>query len=243
MKFHLKKELEEAFTPPEPKGRDGFLAAIPYPKLTYPEFVLSQIGYIRKRVWFVSAVILLAGIGAVCIMPERDMSFLWVISALVPLLAVLTAAEISRSDIFGMSEIEAGCRFALPQVMVARMIILGVCNFAVIAAAAVILGIFSPFGIAKSALYILTPYTLVNGISLAIFDRVRGQDGVYLSAAAALAVSLAGVIFSGKGLYGGRSANAFMAAVCAAGVILTVMQIKKLLVGKENDYGYYGIKA
>ena len=239
MNFNLKKELGEAFTPPEPKGRDNFLAAIPYPKLTYPEFVLSQICYIRKRVWLVSVIILLAGIGIVCIIPDSRMVLVWTISALIPLLAVLTAAEISRSDIFGMSEIEAGCRFALPQVIGARMIILGICNFAVIAAATVISGIFSPFGIARSALYILTPYVLVNGISLAIFGRVRGQDGVYLSAAAALAVSLAGVILLGKDFYDERSANALMAAVCAAGAILTIVQSKKILVGKDN---YYGIK-
>lgn len=237
--MNLKKEIYKACEPPEPKGRDSFLAAIPYPKLTYPEFVLSQVCYIRKRVWLVSVIILLAGIGTVCIVPESSMMLVWVISALIPLLAVLTAAEISRSDIFGMSEIEAGCRFALPQVMGARMIILGICNFAVIAAATVILGIFSPFGIAKSALYILTPYVSVNGISLAIFSRVRGQDGVYLSAAAALAISLAGVILFGKEFYDERLANFLMAVVCVAGVILMIVQSKKILVGKDN---YYGIK-
>ena len=239
MKINLKKELAEAFIPPEPKERDGFLAAFCYPKLTYLEFILSQIRYIRKRVWFVSVIILLAGIGTVCIMPESIMILVWGISALIPLLAVLTAAEISRSDVFRMSEIEEGCRFALPQVVGARMIILGVCDFFVIAALTVILGVFSPLDITRSALYILTPYVLVNGSSLAIFDRVRGQDGVYLSAAVAFTVSLAGVIFSGREFYDERSANFFMAAVCAAGWVLMVMQIKKILIGKDN---YYGVK-
>lgn len=237
--MNIKKEISKACEPPEPKGRDGFLAAIPYPKLTYPEFVLSQTGYIRKRMWVISAFILLAGIFTACVVPYREMTLLWVLSSLAPFLAVLTAAEISRSDIFGMSEIEAGCRFALPQVIGARMIILGICNFTVIAAATVILGIFSPFGIARSALYILTPYVSVNGISLAIFDRVKGQDGVYLSAAAALTVSLAGVMLSGKDFYGKMSVNFFMTAVCAAGIILMIVQSKKILVGKDN---YYGIK-
>lgn len=237
MKLNLKKELGEAFIPPAPKSRDGFLKAFTYPKLTYPEFVLAQICYVRKRMWVISALILLAGIFTACAAPHGEMSLLWTLSSLTPLLAVLTAAEISRSDIFGMSEIEAGCRFALPQVIGARMIILGVCNFAVISAAAVILGVFSPYGIARSALYILTPYVSVNGLSLVIFGRVRGQDGVYLSAAAALAVSLAGVIFSGKEIYDKFFTNALTAAVCAAGVILTIVQGKKILVGKDNYYG------
>lgn len=237
MKYDLKRELAEAFIPPEPKARDGFLAAFFYPKLTYPEFVLSQIRYIRKRVWFASIIVLLAGIGTVCIMPENSMMLIWGIASLIPLLAVLTAAEISRSDMFGMSELEGGCRFALPQVVGARMIILGVCDFLVIAASTVILGVFSPLDIARSALYILTPYVLVNGSSLAIFNRVRGQDGVYLSVAVAFAVSLAGMIFSGREFYDRRAATLFMAAVCAAGWVLTVVQIKKMLIGKDNYYG------
>lgn len=238
MTFKLKKEIREAFTPPEPKGRDGFLSSIPYPKLTYPEFLLSQIGYIRKRVWLFSAAVLLVGIGMVCIMPENGMMLIWIMSALIPFLAVLTASEISRSDVFGMSEIEASCRFALPQVMGARMIILGVCNFAVISAVTVITGIFSPFGIAKSALYILMPYVFVCGVSLAVFDKTRGQDGVFISAAAALAVSLAGIIFN-RSFYGGQTMNIFSMALCIVGMALMTFNIKKILVGKDN---YYGIK-
>lgn len=237
MKINLKKELREAFTPPAPTGRDSFLATIPYPKLTYPEFIMSQICYIRKRVWFISLLILLSGVGTVCIVPDSGMMPVWVISALIPFLALMTAAEISRSDIFGMSEIESACRFSLPQVIGARMIILGVCNFALIAAAAAALGIFSPFGIAKSALYILTPYVLVNGISLGIFGRVRGQDGVFLSATVALAVSLAGMIFLRKEIFNERTTTVFMLVICVFGTLLMTVQLRKILTRKENSYG------
>ncbi|MDE6580473.1 MAG: hypothetical protein K2K41_08070 [Ruminiclostridium sp.] len=237
--MNLKKEIYKACKPPDQKGRDSFLSAITYPKLTYLEFVLLQICYIRKRIWLVSGITLLVGIGTTCVIPNSSMFFLWAMSALIPFLAVLTAAEISRANIFGMAEIEAGCRFALHQVMGARMIILGVCNFAVIAVAAAVLGIFSPFGIVKSALYIFTPYVLVNGLSLAIFSRIRGQDGVYLSSATALAVSLAGEILLGKDFYDKRTTSLFFVAFCTIGAILMTLQIRKILVGKDN---YYGIK-
>lgn len=235
----IKKEIYKAAEPPEPQNRDSFLKSLPYPKLTYPEFVLSQIVYIRKRMWAISAFVILAGVFTVCVVPYREMVLLWVLSSLTPLLAVFTSAEISRSDLFGMSELEAGCKFALPQLAGARMLILGVCNFIVISAASVLLGIFSPLGIARSALYILTPFVSVCGISLAVLNKTRGQDGIYLSAAAALAVSLAGVIFFGKELFDERSTNTIMTAVCAVGVVLMTVQIKKLLIRKDN---YYGIK-
>lgn len=236
MAINLKKELGEAFTPPEPKDRDRFLAAIPYPKLTYSEFILSQLGYIRKRIWFASAAIMLAAAGTVCALPESGMTLVWFLSALVPFLAALTAAEISRSDIFGMSEIESACRFAVPQITAARMLILGVCNFIVIAVLTALSGIHTPLGFARSALYIFTPYIAVNGLSLWIFGRVRGHDGVYLSAAAALAVSLAGIIiFRGIG-FGGNSVNIFNAVVSVLGTAAAAVQLKKFF-GKERFYG------
>lgn len=237
MKINLKKELGEAFTPPVPKRRERFLTALPYPKLTYPDFVLSQVGYIRKRIWLFSLLILMAGIGTVCLVPDSSMLLVWILSALIPFLAVLTAAEISRSDIFGMSEIESGCKFALPQVIGARMIILGICNFAVIAAMSAVLGIFSAFGIAKAALYILTPYVLVNGISLSILGKVQGQEGVFLCAAAALAVAMAGMILLKNGRWDEGWTNLWMTIVCTAGVVLTMVQNKKLLIGKDKIYG------
>lgn len=239
MRIDIKKEIAGACTPPEPKGRDTFLAAVCYPKLTYPEFVLSQIGYIRKRIWLISAVVLLSGTG-VCVIPETDERLVWLVSALIPMLAVQTAAEISRSDLFGMSEMEAACRFDLTNLASARMLILGVCNFVVIFAAAAFLGFFSSLGIAKSILYILTPYVLAAGISLAILRKAKGSDGVYLSTAAALAIGLFGAEILGRNHYHHfeqRTLNSLMLIVCAGGAVFMVVQIKNLLMRKDYCYG------
>lgn len=237
--MNLKKEIYEASEPPAPNGRDDFLKALPYPKITYPEFIFSQIGYIRKRMWAISAAVLLAGLAAVSIASDGSVPVLWVISSLAPFLAVFTAAEISRSSVFGMSEIEAGCRFSLPQLAGARMLILGVCNFAVISVGAIISGIFSPFGIAMSALYILSPYVCVCGASLAVFRKTRGQDGVYISGGIALAVSVFGMVFFPENRQQSSVCFANLSGflLCAAGTVLTVVQIKKILVGKDIYFG------
>lgn len=237
MKKSMKKELKKAFLPPAPKEKESFLAAISYPKLSYPEFVLSQIGYISKIIWIFSLAVVLSGVAAVNIAPDNKLMLIWIISALIPFLAVLTAAEISRSDVFGMSEIESGCRFSLQQLIGARMIILGICNFAVIAITSVVLDLISIFGIAKAALYIFTPYVLTNGISIAVLGRVRGQEGLYLSASAAVGVSLAGVILSKNIFLGKESANILLTVIFIAGAVMMAVQNKKLLMGKDKIYG------
>lgn len=233
----VKKELRNAFTPPKPQGKDKFLKAIHYPKMSYFEFILSQICYIRKRIWIFSIVLLLISIGAVCVIPQDQMYAVWIVSAVIPFLALLTATEISRSDLFGMSEIESGCRFSLPQLTGARMIILGACDFTVIPIVAVILSTFSPLGIIKTALYILTPFIIVNGISLAILNKVNGSDGILLSAAATVGVSLAGVLSFSRIAFDERLINTICAALCFAGLIVIAVQIKKIMIGKDNCYG------
>ncbi len=233
----LKKALQNAFTPPKAQGRDKFIRSINYPKMSYLGFILSQVCYIRKRIWIFSLALLLITLGAVCVIPQDQKYAVWIVSAFIPFLALLTATEISRSDIFGMSEIEAGCRFSLPQLTGARMIILGACDLTVIPIIAVILGVSSPLGIIKTALYIFTPFFTVNGISLAILNRVKGFDGVYFSAAAAVGVSLAGVLPFERIIVDERLKNAICAALCVFGLILIAVQIRKIMMGKDNCYG------
>lgn len=233
----IEKALRSAFTPPEPRNKGKFIDSMRYPKLSYSEFILSQICYIRKRVWLFSAAVLLLAIGAVYIIPQNEIYIVWVVSALIPFLALMTATEISRSDIFGMSELEAGCRYSLPQLIGARMIILGVSHFAVISAIVVVFGFFSPLGIMKAALYILTPYITVNGISLLVLDKVTGVEGVYISVAATIGVSLAGVFIFGRVPFDMRFVNALCTVLCAGGVVMIVIQIEKIMSGRDERYG------
>lgn len=239
----VKKDIYTAFTPPKPQKRDEFLGKIPYPKLSFTEFVLAQAAYIRKRMWTVSALILLVGIYAVCFMPRgiyeyNRLAGVWIISSILPFLAMLTAAEISRSDIYGMTEIESGCRFGLTQIVTARLLILGICDFIVVSAVILVSGLFSPLGIVKSAVYILAPFLAVSGISLAVLRRFRGSEGAFLSAAAALGVSVAECILTSFAVYGtDEKWTVFCTAVCIVGIILMFANIKKIYNGEKN----YGI--
>lgn len=229
MKRNLKKDIVKAFTPPEPRKRDAFLRSLPYPKLTYPEFVLGQIKYIRKRFWLVSAAVLIAASASAYVAAMGIIQTVWVISAFIPFLAVLTAAEISHSDVFGMSETETVCRFSLPQLTAARLMILGVFNLAALTMLTAVSEAALSVGAAKAALYIFTPYITVNGISLAVMSRIKGQEGVYSCAAAALGVSIAGFVIFGRGMLDERMTAAVNAVLCIFGIIIAVKYTKKLM--------------
>lgn len=243
--MNVKKELYEAFSPPVSTKKEGFLNALPYPKLSFPGFVLSQIKYIRKRFWAASALIVAYAVCMVCFMPQEyflhiKLSDVWTISSLTPFLAMLTAAEISRSNIYGMAEFETACRFSLPQLTGARTLILGITSFAVISVPTVITGIFTPVGIARSVLYILTPFLFTNGICLAVFSRFRGQEGIYISSAAMLSVSVSGILVHISQIKIPENIlNLICILLCICGAAAIILNLKKI----TNGAKYYGTQA
>lgn len=240
--MNVKKELYKAYSPPEPKRKSEFLNTLPYPKLNFSQFVFSQIKYIRKRVWTVSVLIVAAAVFTVCFISLKNPAYIglpavWIISSLTPFLAMLTASEISRSNMYGMTELESACRFSLSQLTGARSLILGVVSFAVIAALTIISGIFTPVGIAKAAIYILAPFLLVNGISLAIFSRFKGKEGGYISGSAALLISVSGILLQGSQVKIPENiCNNFCIVLCIFGAATIILNMKKITNGADH-YG------
>lgn len=243
--MNVKKELYEAFSPPEPKQKEIFLNALPYPELSFSQFVFSQIKYIRKRVWAASVLIVAVGVFTVCFMSLNDPAYIglpavWIISSLTPFLAMLTASEISRSNMYGMTEFETACRFSLPRLTGARTLILGTLSFAVIAVLTIISGIFTPVGIAKAAIYILAPFLMVNGISLAVFGRFKGKEGGYISGSAALFVSVSGILLQGSQVEIPENiCNYFCILLCIFGTAAIILNMKKI----SNGANYYGTQT
>lgn len=186
--------------------------------------------------WVASVLTVAAAVFTVCFMSLNDPAYIglpavWIISSLTPFLAMLTASEISRSNMYGMTELETACRFSQPQLTGARTLILGGVSFAVIS------GIFTPVGIAKAAIYILAPFLLVNGISLAVFSRFNAREGGYISGAAALFVSVSGILLQGSQMKIPENiCNIFCIALCIFGTVTIILTMKKI----TNGANYYG---
>lgn len=186
MKPILKENLKCAFEAPPPHRKKEFLRRIALPQMSLNEFMLSQVGYIRKWIWVVSAMVFVLSLLNTCMFSE-DM--LWMISASTPLLALTIVSEYSRSESYEMAELEMATRFSLRSVVIARLGILGVENL-------VILSLLIPIGIWKNmvnpiqmGVYILVPYLLTAFIGLYIVRKLRGREAIFLCAGATGLVS------------------------------------------------------
>ena len=90
---------------------------------------------------------------------------------------------------YGMSEFEMSTRFSLKSVVLARMSILGLINFAVIAILTPLCRIGNDFSLLQTGMYLLVPYLLTVNFSLWIARRVNGKETVYGCTCVAVIVS------------------------------------------------------
>lgn len=192
----LKRKILSAAEPPPPARKDGFIRSLPVRYADFHQFVLMQPAFIRKRVW--AAAIIFSLLAAVClklsgaVFTDDNAYAVWVISAAAPFFALAAACELFSSQEYGMNEIEDVCRFGKSSLAAARILIIGTLTFSVMAAVTLSAGIFTTLGIARAAMYILAPYCLSSGIFMEILNRIKGRDGLFVCAAAAVFICILG---------------------------------------------------
>ena len=188
MSNQLKRSIQKAFAAPEPDQQEKarFLRTLPQPQISLFQFILVQASYVRKVSWVLSGLILLLALfGAYNISQDT----LWVVSAFVPALGLLAVTEGNRSMMYGMSEFEMSTRFSLKSVVLARMSILGLINFAVIAILTPLCRIGNDVSLLQTGMCLLVPYLLTVNFSLWIARRVNGKETIYGCMCVAVIVS------------------------------------------------------
>jgi hypothetical protein len=188
MNNKLKRSIQKAFEPPKPnqKEKTRFLRTLPQPRISMFRFILVQATYMRKMTLVFSVLLLLPAVIGANYISENT---LWIVSAFVPILGLLAVTEGNRSMMYGMSEFEMSTRFSLKSVVLARMSILGLINFAVIAILTPLCRIGNDFSLLQTGMYLLVPYLLTVNFSLWIARRVNGKETVYGCTCVAVIVS------------------------------------------------------
>ena len=208
----LKEELQCAFAAPKPQRREAFLQLLSERSLGteqsletdrllktgLPSFVLSQVMYISKGIWWLSAAVF----AAACLLAAspgmagdgNQSQVIWGISALAPLLAMTVIAESGRSQSCQMAELEMATRFSLRSVALARLGILGLENLGML-----ILFVFMGRGgdgtgqdtsMVQAGFGILLPYLLTSFLGLRIVRSFRGREAVYYCFGMAACISI-----------------------------------------------------
>lgn len=186
MNKKLKKGLQDAFEPPAPTRKKEFLNTIPQLKIGNMSFLYSQLMYIPQYVWGVFSFVLGIAIVGGCFL-EKDI--LWIVSALIPFVALCVIIENARSDVYLMSELEMTTRFSLKSVLLARMAILGLSHLLLLFFLIPVCAVYNSMFIFQTGLYLVLPYVLTTTIGLWIVRKIHGTESMYLCMGVAIGIS------------------------------------------------------
>lgn len=186
MKPILKRELQKVFEAPAPTRKKEFLKKMPQTKISNRSFLMAQFGYIPKYVWGIFSFTFGIAIVCGCFM-EKDV--LWIISALIPFIALSILTENVRSGTYRMAELEMTARFSLKSVVLARMGILGVSHLLLLMFLIPLCAVHNLATVFQVGLYILVPYMLTVFIGLWATRRIHGKESMYACMGIAVGVS------------------------------------------------------
>lgn len=185
-KKQIKQEFIKLYEAPEPPGKQEFLKQFDTCYLSMGQFMWQQLLYIKKWMWLFSAGIFFLG---TMLGRNLDRETVWVISALIPFLALTFLMESGRSKIYGMEELEYATRFSLKSLMLARLGVLGLFHGVIL----LLLFLCIPQGFfpgPKDLMYVLVPYFLTVSLGLSLLRRFRGREVLYISLGVPAFVSL-----------------------------------------------------
>jgi len=190
-KRNIKAALNEVFEAPAPERKREFLRSVRKPGISNASFMLSQIPYIRKLTWILSAAIF-----AVLIFMSRYVSadFLWTLTAWMPFVAMIAISENMRSNAHNMAELEMTTRFSLKSVVFARMGIIGAFHFALLVVLMFFAGHNASVSYAQVGVFLLVPYMMTAVISLGVARRLRGAEVNYVCMGIAVMVCVLNVM-------------------------------------------------
>lgn len=197
----LKRALHQAYCAPAPVRKAAFLRRHRRRELGRWELAAIQAGYIRWWIWGLSLALFGLMLWVAC--PQTQGLGAWYASALTPFLAVLVAAESGRSRMYRMEELELACRMARQSILLARMVALGLFHLTLLAGLTPPLAVWGAAGLARTGVYLLTPYLLTAALGMELTRRIRGGECMLVCGGAAVLVSGLGILIVNRRLIGG----------------------------------------
>lgn len=192
MKKKMENILKEYYSHypeiPDSKGPDELLDATRFRikepaaavfDLSYFEFVISQVKFIKRKVCIAQAVLFGLCLFGFWYFHESLWQIAW-ISSVLPVFIMGGMVEFAKSFSERMFEMEFATKYTLHQLLIARVLILGLINLTEIS----ILFIYSGLRIENFSftilVYMSVPFLLTVFLCMLVVNRITGKEGGFL---------------------------------------------------------------
>ncbi|SFR64796.1 hypothetical protein [Anaeromicropila populeti] len=175
------KLVKESYEPLVPKNKPDFLKKAEYPKLSFKEFFIGQIQYIRLRTWLVSILLFVSALFIIELSSFYNMnvSAIKAASAFVPFFVLAAVAETARSKQYGMKELEMTCRFSFGTLLLVKMILLGILNLLLLSGCSIFLRFQTDIKLFRIGIYLLVPFLLTCNLTLILASLFKSREITY----------------------------------------------------------------
>ncbi len=207
-------------------------SSIPKFRTSNKQFILSQIGFIRKRTWAFQILILALICSAFYnIGSENSLSFeaFSLISILSPLLLIINVEEISRIYYKSILEIEFSTKNSLKKVLATRMLILAITDCIVLIIMMIFAGSLMDISALRLIMYTFVPFNLVCIGCMQLMKYFKGRELNYVCTAYSFLLMLIfGLLkINGLGIYAQNFISSWISTYIIT-VIIVVIEMKRL---------------
>lgn len=189
MSRRLNKQIKVAFQVPSPTKKAEFLTNLSYPKASVFETLLCQMGYIRKRFWCLS-ILMMIGLLVMSVSTEMGYKKVTLLSGMMPIFTILAVSEISKSSAYNMEELEMSCKYNLQRVILLRLCAIGSFYCVIFLILSFVFSNQVQLGILRAVLYGLTPFLLSSYLSIWVINHLRSKDVLYVCGSITAFVSI-----------------------------------------------------
>ena len=212
--------------------QDAQAAKPPKASIGIVTFMLSQITYIRKRVYLVSLLILAL---AVIAANYAGTDSVGAVAAMMPFIALCMVTESARSETYGMAELEMASRFSIKTIMLARFGTIGFVHMILLCILIPVVVRSALISFIHAGIYLLVPYLAASVLECTAVRRFRGKEAISVCMAISVMVSVINTILRGLllELFGSRQFLVWIGlAIYLAG--RTVVEYRKMIYQAEE---------
>lgn len=198
----IRLQLSRASIPPmQQKREEELFTAIRqeiyhktiYPRKSWLQKMVEQLLYLSPSVWMIQGAILV--IAALLAIDRQVTGWFQVVSVLISLVGLAGIPELAKSFYSGMWELEESCRYNLRQLLVIRLVLLGMVDVFMLVCFLALAG-WQNNTSTEIIIYLMIPFNLSNSIYLLVFRYLRGKCSLFFMAAVGLLQAFAMVFLS-----------------------------------------------
>lgn len=172
----LKHMLKNAYDLPSTDSGKRFVRKHEKRSLRIIEILITELRYMGIR--SIPAGLLLFALLFV-IARTDNIDVVWTISSFVPVCALIPMTFLSRSERFGMEELEAATRFSLRFVRIVRMFIMGIFSMILLLGIGIVLHITSGVSGMEHIIFVVFPYLTSAYGAMVVTRKWHGKENIF----------------------------------------------------------------